>query len=531
MGRGRADLERAAKELPFDFSPSTDEMIRLKMGEFIYSPIELSAEILKRCRLVAENHLGRPLRRAVITVPAYFNDAQRAATELAGKLAGLEVLRLLNEPTAAALAFGFGKTCGETTIAVYDFGGGTFDISILKVKDGIFQVLATAGDTRLGGDDLDDALYRWLMKKMGKEPQQREEALAVRALVEQIKIALTRDDSLDLQLHWNNQVQWTGRIHRAELNEVIRPVIARTFECCRLAVEDSGLTLEEINEVILVGGSSRVPLVRQMVQDFFGKAPNVSMNPEEVVALGAALQASILGGEISDSLLLDVVPLSLGIETIGGLVAKIITRNTAIPCSAKEMFTTSVDNQTAVDIHVLQGERELAKDCRSLGKFKLRIPPVPAGLPKIAVHFLMDADGRLRIRAEDERTNESTHFELQPSFGLTDAEVEKMLQLAWKYSESDFKERQAIEAKNQARALIHATERSLAHPLLDPGYREAQLLKVSPVLRALKTDLEGASTEVISARSKELDYVTQDLAKFILNRSIQERLENKSLEL
>lgn len=530
MGKGSRDLSTIGLDLPFDFSSSSEEMIRLKVGDKVYTPIELSAEILKRCKFVAENHLGHPVKRAVITVPAYFNDAQRSATAMAGKLAGLQVMRIINEPTAAALAFGIGKESEPQVVAVYDFGGGTFDISILKVTNGIFEVLSTDGDTHLGGDDFDRAIADLLLQRIKDAPSSKEDQVQFQAQCENIKKKLSEELEVDATIHWAQKIRWSGRISRDEIDQVIRPIIQRSLDRCRAAIKASGQEITDIHEVVMVGGSTRYPLVRSMVQNLFNRDPNTSVNPDEVVALGAAIQGSILAGEIDHTLLLDVVPLSLGIETIGGVVSKFIPRNSTLPCATSELYTTYADNQTGVDIHIVQGERELVSDCRSLGRFRLRIPPQPAGIPKIRVTFLMDANGILQVRATDERTKEAATLDVKPTFGLTDQEVEAMLKAAWENAEQDFAARQLVEAKNQAAALIRAVEKSLESPLIDRAYRAQQEQKISPVLRALKEDLKSSMTDVILTRTKELDLITQELAQTLLNLSVQSRLMNEPVE-
>ncbi len=520
MGKGRRDLEFI--HLPFDFSPSTEEMIRIRMGKRIYTPIELSAEILKRCQFVAENALGRPLTKAVITVPAYFNDGQRSATAVAGRLAGLEVVRIINEPTAAALAFGLGKSEKQELIAVYDLGGGTFDISILKVTSGVFEVLATHGDTNLGGDDFDQALYGWMVKKMGKAPSSDADKALLMSQLESAKKVLSIETETSVILHWANEIQWTGKVRRSDIENLFKPLIERSLEACRRALIDAGLRANEMAHIVLVGGATRVPLVQEMVGTFFEKTPDTSLNPDEVVALGAAIQGAILAGKMKKTLLLDVVPLSLGIETMGGVVTKLIPRNSTIPATASEYFTTSADNQTGVDIHVLQGERDLVADCRSLGQIQLQIPPSPAGIPKIEVTFMMDANGILKVRALDMKTKELAELEVKPSFGLSDNEVERMLADAWKNAERDIHQRVLIEARNQAEATIRATEKALQSPLLDKSFKIQQRTKLDPILKALREDMKGAISDIIVVRTKELDLAAIDLADAIMTNSLKE---------
>ena len=532
MGKGKLDLQKLSFQLPFDLSASTDQMLKLKIVDKVYTPIELSAAILARCKSVAENELGRSVQKAVVTVPAYFNDAERLATHLAGKIAGLEIVRILNEPTAAALAYGFGRE-SETkkTIAVYDFGGGTFDISILKITGEIFEVLATNGDTQLGGDDFDQALYAWLVReKLEQKPSSDAERILLLSQVQRLKEKLTDFEELDVQFQFDNRNQWTGKISRTEIEIFFKVIIERTLKACRDALKAAELEVENIDDVILVGGSSRIPAVRKAVEEFFKRSPNVSHHPEEVVALGAAIQGSILAGSAKNALLLDVVPLSLGLETMGGIVSKIIARNTTIPTAAAEMFTTYADNQTAVDLHILQGERELAKDCRSLGQFKLKLAPEPAGLAKIQITFLMDSNGILRVRALDQRSQQESRLELRPSFGLTDEQVETMLAEAWKNAEKDFSERQTIEAKSQAKSLIQAVRKSLQNPLLASDFKKLQELKIQPVLKALEEDLKSSVVvSVILTRTKELDFVSRELAEEIMNRSVSQHLSHRDL--
>lgn len=530
IGKGRADLTQVARDLPFDFAPSTEEIIRIQVGSRSITPIEVSADVLRRCKFVAENELGCKIEKAVVTVPAYFNDSQRVATSVAGRLAGLEVVRIINEPTAAALAFGMGKNSDSQVVAVYDFGGGTFDISILKVVDGVFEVLATDGDTDLGGDDLDRLIAEWLLKQIGDEPKSREDKTIFVSQVEQLKRSLSDSEVVEVTLHWGDKIRWAGSVSRSEINAAMRPVVDKTLELCRRCLRAAGITTKEINEVVMVGGSTRVPFVIEEVGALFGRKPNTSVNPDHVVALGAAVQASILEGVTSDALLLDVVPLSLGLETMGGVVSRVIPRNTTIPCRATEAFTTYQDNQTGVDFHIVQGERELVSACRSLGRFKLRVPPQPAGIPKILVHFVLDANGVLHVKAVNEKTNEVAQMDVRPSFGLSEKDVESLLRDARDNAAKDVDFRRLVEARNQAGALIRATRKSLSSALLEFEFKIAQEEKLLPVVQALEEDCRGSNVDVIRARTKELDFLTRDLAETVLNSAVQQRLKSQSLE-
>ena len=458
MGCGVRDIQDELKLFPFRLDPSSSNVIRVRLGEKVFTPPEISAFILRELKNWAEAFFAEAVDRAVITVPAYFNDAQRQATKDAGKIAGLEVLRLVNEPTAAALAYGLHeKQRGK--VAVYDLGGGTFDISVLKListdEGDIYQVLSTNGDTHLGGDDIDNLLQAFVHEKILQTDEidfspHGEIAQELRKALIAVKHDLSEKESATLKFPLPNGKIFTQKFTRGALDALIRPVVDRTMGPVKLALADAKLKPEEIDEVVLVGGATRTPLIRRTVQDFFGRTPHAELNPDEVVALGAAVQANILEHGVSNMLLLDVTPLSLGIETYGGTVAKIISRNSSIPASAQEMYTTGVDNQTGIDIHVLQGERELAKDCRSLARFTLKVPPAPAGLPRIEVKFLIDANGILQVAAKDLRTGEQHFIEVQPSYGISDSEIERMLEESIEYAEQDFAERQAIEARTEA---------------------------------------------------------------------------------
>ncbi len=537
MGRGVADVQDELKIFPFRIDPESQNVIRVRLGDRVFTPPEISAFILRELKGWAEEFFKDTVERAVITVPAYFNDAQRQATKDAGRLAGLEVLRLVNEPTAAALAYGLHEQ-QRGLVGVYDLGGGTFDISILKListgEGDIYQVLSTNGDTHLGGDDIDN-----LMQSVGREEIRAQFGLdlgrypeatqELRKALIGVKHELSSAGATTVKFPLPTSSVYTREITRAEFEGWIRPIVDRTMGPVKMALADAKLKPSQMEEVVLVGGSTRVPLVRRTVEEYFGRRPHTELNPDEVVALGAAVQANILESGVKDMLLLDVTPLSLGIETMGGVVAKIIPRNSTIPASAQELFTTGVDNQTGIDIHVLQGERELAKDCRSLARFQLKVPPMPAGLARVEVKFLIDANGILQVSARDLHTSEQRSVEVQPSYGLSDTEIEHMLEESIEYAEQDFAERQLIEARNEGETILRATEKSLAQEQaaeLDPAERRA----IDAAGAALRKAMASTDYKLVRARIDELNQATLPLAERLMNRALAAALEGKRLD-
>lgn len=531
MGKGLADVQGELAYFPYQLREQNG-VIRIQIGEKVYSPPQISAMILKDLKQRAEAYLSETITRAVITVPAYFNDSQRQATKDAGTIAGLEVLRIINEPTAASLAYGLQKRT-QGTIAVYDLGGGTFDISLLKLKEGIFEVLATNGDTHLGGDDFDrvivDRLAEEIRATHGLDVSQHPDTMqSLRLAAERAKIELSDASETTLSLDLpDGKGRFQRVLMRDQLQALIAPLIDRTLAPCRAALKDAGLTPNQIDEVVLVGGSTRVPMVRQQVEALFVKTPHCELNPDEVVALGAAVQADILSGGTTDMLLLDVTPLSLGIETMGGVMSALIRRNTTIPASAKEMFTTYVDGQTSVDIHILQGERELVKDNRSLARFQLKVPPLPAGVPRIEVTFLIDADGILNVSAKDVRTGVSQSVAVKPSYGLTDDEVERMIGESFKFAAEDLKVRQLIEARTEAAAILTATEKALKRGANLITDEEIQQIRSS--LAALDAARATENHKAIRAQIAEVEKITHHLAEVLMDSTLKEALENKKL--
>jgi molecular chaperone DnaK len=519
MGRGLEDVKDELKLFPFHVAAGSEAVIQLELGGRKYTPPEISAMVLRQLKQNAEDYFGAPVDKAVITVPAYFNDAQRQATKDAGRIAGLEVLRLVNEPTAASLAYGLDKR-ENGTVAVYDLGGGTFDISILKLHDGIFEVLATNGDTHLGGDDIDNLLLRIALEDLQSEwgedlSQDNEGVQRLRRAVIQAKEKLSFVPSAAIELEYRGK-HYQREITRELFDKLITPIVDRTLGPCRDCIKDAGVSVDQIDEVVMVGGSTRIPLVRSAVENLFRSKPHTELNPDEVVALGAAVQAAILSGTVDNKLLLDVTPLSLGIETMGGVVSKLIHRNSTIPASATENFTTGVDGQTNVLIHVVQGERELVKDNRSLARFDLKgIDPVQAGMARIEVRFLIDANGILSVTARDQRTGKEHTVEVKPSYGLTDEQVEQMIQESFEKAEQDFADRQVREQRVEADAILLAVEKARKHAAyfeLAEDERAAIEQAVHELLVVYNTD----DHHLIAAKIEEVNQATIKLAENML---------------
>ncbi|MFN9305189.1 MAG: Fe-S protein assembly chaperone HscA [Planctomycetota bacterium] len=521
IGRSAAEVQQEAARLPYRVVAGDRGLPRVQVGEQPWTPEAISALILQQVKATAEQALGQPVREAVVTVPAWFDDAQRQATKDAAQLAGLECLRILNEPTAAALAYGIDGSKDGTAL-VYDLGGGTFDVSILRIDDGVFRVLSTAGDTHLGGDDFDELLGQRILAQL--PPTSDPYVLqAVRAAAEGLKIRLSDAERAELELDLGSRGAVKLTVTRAEFEAAIAPLVQRTLDCVSRAVKDAGLQLHELDDVVLVGGSTRVPLVRARLQALTGKVPHTGVDPDLAVALGAAIQADVLAGNDRSLLLLDVIPLSLGLETLGGAVQKLILRNSTIPTSVTEEFSTGVDNQTAVDLTIYQGERELAQDCRLLGRFQLRgLPALPAGLPRIAVTFLVDADGVLRVTAREQRTGAQASIQIVPTFGLTRDEVRKMMLDSIEHAQQDYVAREAIDTRNKAEAMVRGTQKALQMAELPPD----QTYAVQKATKALQKLLAAnADAAALKAGCDELTKLTATIADDVISSAVTKALK------